>query len=394
MSLFTHASIDFEQLSQKAFNYRWATHPSDVIPLTAADPDFKVSQVIRDAISQYAHEGYFSYGPPEGLPSFKESVARFWTEFKNYPIPAEFVFPTNSAANALFLCASQLLNQGDEAIILDPVDFLFQKSIDHAGAVASRVSIDPITFQYSIDDLNAAVNNKTKVLYICNPHNPIGKVFSKEELLQFSYFAEKHGLKIISDEIWSEIVYKPYEHIPIASVSEYAAKNTYTIHGLSKSFGLAGLRIGYIICPDQKAYQAIVERSGVNTTAFGISTLSQIAGIAAYDKARDHVLQFRDHLQSMRDLAHRQLNQIPQLNCTTPQGCYVIFPKMIDPKLTSEETVIRILDQQKLAIVPGSPAFFGPGAEAHLRLCFATSREILEEGISRLAIGLETIFNN
>ena len=145
MNLFESDKVDIELLKTKAFNMRWAELPHDVIPLTAADPDFKSAPEISEAIIDYCKDQYFSYGPSEGLPEFKKSVSIFFNSKRNVPVDPNFVLPLDSAAFGIYLTCKTILNAGDEAIIFDPVDFLFRYSIEKVDAKAIPFSIPPNT---------------------------------------------------------------------------------------------------------------------------------------------------------------------------------------------------------------------------------------------------------
>ena len=195
----------------------------------------------------------------------------------------------------------------------------------------------------------------------------------------------------MNDEIWSDIVYSDAEFNSICSLGKARNKRTLSVFGFSKSFGIAGLRAGCIYCQDEDIFEKLVEASLVDTTIGGISSLSQIAAIACLDKCYGWVDQFVAHLQSNRDSALERLNQIPGLKCYRPQATFVIFPDVSELPMSSEELVEYLKKEEKLAIVPGGKQFFGPGSEGHVRICLATSREILKEGLDRMERGIRKL---
>lgn len=388
---FTDSEINMPALRKRAYNLRWATLPEDVIPLTAADPDFQCAPEIAEAIRYYTAERVFAYGPAEGLPSFREVIAATLRERRNIATDASLVLPVDSAAQGMFVIARYCLQPGDEAIIFDPVDFLFSQSVQAAGGVPVYFPIDVVTGKYDMQVLQSLVTPKTKLLCLCNPHNPSGKVFTREELLELGQFAVANNLWIMSDEIWSDIVFAPHTYTSIASVDAAIAAKTLTVYGFSKSFGLAGLRVGFIVSPDAAVHAGIVATSLVGTTAYGVSTLSQVAAQAAYEKAWYWVAAFLQHLTDMRNLAVEKLNAMQGIRCHTPQGCYLVFPDIRETGLSSEALSEYLLKEGKVAVVPGAEKWFGPGAEGHIRICFSTSRTILTEGLDRIALALQKI---
>ena len=389
--LFSHEKINLPILKQRAYNHRWAIQDSDVIPLTAADSDFPVAQEIIDGIYDYIQPGYLSYGPPVGLPEFREMAAQTLNQRQRIACNADQVFVVNSAASALYLVARFTLNQpGDEAIIPDPVDFLFERSVLAAGGKVRRFSLRPETnYSFDPDEIISLIKpGKTKLLSICNPHNPLGRVWSPEELTQLADIALKYDLWIMSDEVWADIVYAPCTHTSIAALSPEVAQRTFSIFGFSKSYGLAGLRLGLIVNPNPEIQQAMVHLSQADETAYGVSTLSQMAGLAAYKSAGKWLQRFLVHLRHQRDYAVTRLNQIEGVTCHAPEGTFALFPDISSFGVDSEALVDRLCHRYGVALVPGSPRFFGPGAQGHIRLSFATSREILSAGLDRLETGL------
>ncbi|WP_196139348.1 pyridoxal phosphate-dependent aminotransferase [Aliikangiella sp. G2MR2-5] len=392
-SLFSNEQVPLELLKQRAFNFRWAETEKEIIPLTAADPDFAVATEIRDAISNYAQSGVYSYGPHQGLPQFKQTLSDAFALRKDYRIDPQNILPIDSAASGMYSIARAILSPGDEAIIFDPVDFLFEQSVSAAGAKVVRCPYDKATGEFRLDLLPNLVSEKTKLIGVCNPHNPLGRLISRNELETIAHFANENDLWIMNDEIWSDIVFpeKPFQsfhHLP-----PELTKNVITVYGFSKAFGLAGLRVGAVIAPNNEVYQKIVDAAYVMTTAGGVSTLSQIAAICALEKCWYWVDEFKNHLTRLRDYAVERLNQFPGVTCSVPEATYLLFPNIEATGLDAEAVVEKLLEN-KVAVVPGNERFFGPGAKGHIRICFATSFEILAAGLDRMEQAFKEIDNN
>jgi len=390
-NFFSNDKINFEVLKKRAFNYRWAEVEEGVIPLTAADPDFPVAPEIINDLFDYIKEGYFSYGPKLGFPEFRKSIADSLNNRKNEYVDPDLVLPIDSAARGMFIIAKTVLKPGDEVIIFDPVDFLFKESTVAAGAVPVYFPAKVKDGYIDLSELENYITPKTKMICLCNPHNPLGTVYSKEDLDLILSLSEKYDLWIMNDEIWSDIVYPEKEFISILSLGPERNKKTLSVFGFSKSFGVAGLRIGCIYCHDEEVFNKIVENSDVMTTAGGISTLSQIAGIACLEKAYYWVDEFIKHLTKNRDYAYERINSMPYISCRKPDATYLMFINIKGTGLGSQEFVKHMEEKVKLALVPGTEKFFGPGAEGYVRLCFATSFEVLKEGLDRLEEGLRLL---
>jgi len=387
--MFENNTINLELLKKRAHNLRWATVADGVIPLTAADPDFPSAPEISEAISSFAKDRYYCYGHAEGLPEFKESVANYFQKKRNVPVSPALTFPVDSAAFGIFLTCKAFLSPGDEAIIFDPVDFLFRYSVEAVGATAVPFAIPPDTIKVDFSNLEKSITKYTKMICLCNPLNPTGKVFTKEELTQLGNIACKHNLIILSDEIWSDIIFYPAIFTSIASIDEEIRKRTITITGFSKSYGLAGLRIGAVIAHQEKYFKILMEASLHYSTIHGANVLSQIAATTALNKCDYWLNDFLKHLASMKDKVVNELNSIPNFKCIAPEGCYVAFTNISNTNKSSQEMQEFLLNQAKVAVVPGLKQWFGDGAEGYIRMSFATSDEILSEALSRIKLAIK-----
>ena len=383
---FADEAVNIDILRQRAYNHRWAEQPSDVIPLTAADPDFPAPPAVRDAIVDYVEGGYFSYGPPGGLPEFRETVSETVRARKGIAVPAGRVLPIDSAARAMFLMAEVVLSPGDEAIIFDPVDFLFKRSVEAAGATPVFCPVDPRSGAFDPGELESLVTPRTRMIAVCNPHNPTGRVLRRGEVQAIAEIAARHNLWIMNDEIWSDIVYgdSGSAFTSLHSLPAELTARTVTVYGFSKTFAMAGLRAGFVLLPDDETYERFFHAAHMPATAGGLAPLVQVAAAAALRDGWDWVSGFVRHLRSQRDYAHRRLTALPGVHCGSPEGTYVLFPGIADLGMTAEEVANRLVTEARVAVVPGTTAFFGPGGEGSVRLCFATSREILREGLDRI----------
>ncbi|MEB3349774.1 MAG: pyridoxal phosphate-dependent aminotransferase [Cyanobacteriota bacterium] len=389
---FGNDRVPLALLRQRAFNLRWATLPPDVIPLTAADPDFAVAPVVREAMAAAAREGVFSYGPPEGLPEFRQACARFSAGERGagHADPARILAVDGAAAGLRHVC-QLLLQPGDEAIIFDPVDYLFEAAVAAAGGRVRRLPVDPLRGVLALESLEALITPRTRLLAVCNPLNPVGRVLRRDELEHLARCALRHNLQILSDEVWSAIVYAPHRFLSLAALDEDVAARTWTVHGLSKSHGLAGLRVGFVLCPDAPGCQRLLQASLAASTMTGVATLSQVAAVAALEHAHDWLEAWVSHLRQRRDQAVAALAAMPGVSVTPPQGTYVLFPRVAHHGMAAEELTRWLLERHRVAVVPGAARWFGPGAEGHLRLVCSTSEALLGEGLARLRRGLEEL---
>ena len=389
--IFSDDAVPLELLRQRAFNLRWAQQPQDVIPLTAADPDFPICPAIQEQLIRYVREGVLSYGPPEGLPQFREAVSQWMWSTRRMDCSADMVFATDSAASGMAVVARASLKNGDEVLIPDPVDFLLHHTIERAGAAAVRVSAGAETSaEEFIAGMEARLTPRTRMLWLCNPHNPLGVVYARKWLQSVAEWALKNKLRILSDEIWSDIVYAPHQHVALASLSPEIARNTVTIYGFSKNFALAGLRVGCVVCADAHWRKQIIATSDAESTVYGVSVLSQVAVIAALQQGRNWLAEFVRHLRGQRDYVLERLSHWPGVTVHAPQGTYVAFPNIRSLNEESEKFCEHLREHARVALVPGAARWFGPGARGHVRICFATSRKILQEAFDRMELHLQS----
>lgn len=375
-------------LRQRAFNLRWAEQEEGVIPLTAADPDFPAPPAVREALVAYARDGVFSYGPAGGLPLFREAVAQDLCRRRGAAVLPAGVMAVNSAAAGLALVVRHWLRPGEEAIVADPVDFLFAHAVRQVGGVPRLWPIDrhaPLDF----DALEGLLTPRTRLLCLCNPHNPLGRCFHRQELEALGHFCRQRGLRVLSDEVWSDIVYSPAAFTSWLALEPPLAALGAVVHGFSKGFALAGLRVGFVAMADPAALAELLAASDQASTVDGVATLSQVAAAAAYGPEGLAWLEaFREHLRQRRDQTLAALAAIPGLRVSRPDATYVLFAGLPEGIGSAEALVERLRRDHGLALVPGSERWFGPGGRGHVRLCFATSEAILAEGLRRFAAGM------
>ncbi len=391
--MFRNSDVDREVLKKRAFNMRWAEVDDGVIPLTAADSDFPVAPEISKALIEYIGKGYFSYVPNRGLREFRESISHA-LEKKSEFVDPNHILPIDSAARGMDVIAKTILQPGDEAIVFDPVDFLFKTTMERAGA---KIVLFPMQIKENGDidfsTLEQYITPKTKMLGLCNPHNPLGKTYPIADLDYILSLSENYGFYIMNDEIWSDIVYTDGTFTSIVSLGAKRNRRTISVYGFSKSYGIAGLRAGCIYCQDDELFERVALASSVDKTIGGISSLSQIAGMTCLNECSYWLEEFVAHLQRNRDYAVSRLNAIPGVICNVPKATFVVFPDITGTGKTAEQIVAYLRENKKVSIVPGGARFFGPGSVGHVRICLATSEEILNEALNRIEAGLLELMN-
>lgn len=368
-------SIPYDYLRKNAFNMRWAEVPSDVIPLTAADTDMPIAKEITDAIVAACSPGLFPYGPSQGLVGFRTAITHHYNTRKECQISSSQVLATNSAATALQDWCNHFLVFGDEVLIPDPVDFLLGYCAEKAGATIKRV---PAQKQWNEDLWQREINEKTKALFICHPHNPLGFHYDKTTLVSIAQFAKKNNLLLLSDEVWSDVILQD-QYTSMMAVSE----DCWVVYGLSKGYGLAGLRIGALIGPNEKSILELMDTQGYLRTTQGVSTLSQIAAEAAMrspNAAQDFATLMKANIERAH---HRLTSEQSFFKSECPSSTFVMW--LQHPENWDTLSLTQQMEREaKVKLVPGLAQWFGPGAKGHIRMSCATAPEVLEEALSRI----------
>jgi aspartate/methionine/tyrosine aminotransferase len=391
MSLFGNDDSLRPDLLRKYSWNRWRSLGEGVIPLTAADPDFRVASEIRKAVEEIGSDGVFSYGESYGNRDFRDVIAATVGERKGMPCGADNVMVTNGVAQAMMLVARHALRPGDEAILFDPVDFLFGKAVDHAGGRRVLSKVDKETGEIDVDGVEL-VTERTRLLCVCNPLNPLGRVLRRGEQEGLAEIAVDNDLTIMSDEIWSDIVYDGREHVSTASLGPEAAERTVSLYGFSKTFAMAGLSIGYAVATNPGVMEGL--KRAAPSYFYPVNSVSQAAGKAAYAHAWYWAEAFLEHLQGQRDYGHGRLTEMEGVECIRPEGTYVLFPDVSSFGLTSEEMTEYLLKEARVAVVPGHGepfSYFGPGAEGHIRIVYSTTRGMFAEALDRIEKALSKL---
>lgn len=355
----------------------------DVIGLGAGEPDFNTPQYIIDAAKEAMEQGMTKYTPSGGIVELREEIAKKFKDDNHLDYSPNEIIVTAGAKHGLYNLFQVLLNDGDEVIVPSPYWVSYPEQIKLAGGVpVIAETVESNQFKLTPEELETAITKKTKALIINSPSNPTGMVYSKEELAKLGEICLKHGLLIVSDEIYEKLIYTENPHISIAELSPELKRNTVVFNGVSKSYSMTGWRIGYAAGPEYiiKAMTNLASHSTSNP-----ASISQYAALAAYaseEQPIDEMVNiFKERLNRLYDL----ITNIPGITCLKPQGAFYLFPNVSEAaKLNGfgdvDEWAQALLEEEKVALVPGS----GFGAPDNVRLSYATSMDQLEEAAARI----------
>lgn len=356
----------------------------DVIGLGAGEPDFNTPQNILDAAIDSMNKGLTKYTPSGGLPVLKAAIIDKLKRDNNLTYtPAEVIVGVG-AKHVLYTLFQVILNEGDEVIIPIPYWVSYPEQVKLAGGVP--VYIDgPASQNYKITaaQLEAAITDKTRAVIINSPSNPSGMIYTKEELAELAKVAEEKDILIVSDEIYEKLVYNGVEHYSIAQLSENIKARTIVVNGVAKSHSMTGWRIGYA-AGNKDIIKAMTDLASHSTS--NATTTAQYATVEAYNGSQDTVEEMRKAFESRLDAIYPKLAEIPGFKVLKPQGAFYLLPDVSEAAAKTgfesvDEFATALLEEANVAVIPGS----GFGADSTIRLSYATSLELLEEAVRRVA---------
>jgi aminotransferase len=351
----------------------------DVISLGIGEPDFITPQPILKAGIQALQQGKTHYTSNSGILELRQALSRHLAH--RYAItydPVDEIVITVGVSEALYLALTAILRAGEEVIIHTPCFVSYEAEIILAGGVPVELPCHVSDqFQLRPDALESLITPKTKAILLSYPNNPTGAVASRENLMAVARIAEKHDLVVISDEIYDQLVYG-IEHVCFAALPEMK-KRTITLGGLSKNYAMTGWRIGYAAAPPD-ILQGLLRIH--QYTIMSAPTSAQFAGIEALLHGAQHVEDMRGEYNRRRELIVDGLNQLG-LPTFEPRGAFYAFPSITVSGMDDETFAQRLLDEEKVAVVPGSA--FGAAGEGFVRCSYATAYEKIEEALERMA---------
>lgn len=360
-----------------------------VIGFGAGEPDFPTPDYIVEAAVEACRTPRFhKYTPAGGLPELKAAVADKTRRDSGFETDASQVLITNGGKQAVYEAFAALLDPGDEVLVPTPYWTTYPESIKLAGGVPVTVVADETTgYLVSVDQLEAARTDRTKVLLFVSPSNPTGAVYPREQIAEIGRWAAEHGLWVVTDEIYEHLVYGDAEFSSMPVVVPELADRTLVLNGVAKTYAMTGWRVGWMIGPKDVVKAATNLQSHATSN---VANVSQWAALAAVSGDLSAVAKMREAFDRRRRTIVRLLNDIPGMVCPEPEGAFYAYPsvkallgKEIRGKRpeTSVELAALILEEVEVALVPGE-AFGTPG---YFRLSYALGDEDLAEGVGRVA---------
>ncbi|HOT33525.1 MAG TPA: pyridoxal phosphate-dependent aminotransferase [Rhodoglobus sp.] len=359
-----------------------------VISYAAGEPDFATPSNIVEAASRAVLDPKnYKYTPAAGLPELREAIAQKTLRDSGLEVAPSQVIVTNGGKQAVYQAFATLLDDGDEVLLPTPYWTTYPEAIKLAGGVPVDVFAGADqNYLVTVEQLEAARTDKTKVLLFVSPSNPTGAVYSPEQTKAIGEWAEAHGLWVISDEIYQNLVYDGVRAVSIVEAVPALADRTILVNGVAKSYAMTGWRLGWMVGPADAIKAAANLQSHLTSN---VSNITQRAAIEALTGPQDAVEAMRVSFEKRRNTIVAELSKISGLVCPVPEGAFYVYPDVtgllnrtwggVTPT-TSLELADLILDQAEVAVVPGEA--FGPSG--YLRLSYALGDAPLLEGVQRL----------
>ena len=360
-----------------------------VIGFGAGEPDFPTPDyIVAAAVEAARNPKYHHYTPVPGLPELREAIAVKTKRDSGFETAAANVLVTNGGKQAVYNAFATLLDPGDEVLLIAPYWTTYPEVIKLAGGVPVEVVTDEMSgYLATVEQLEAARTERTKVLLFVSPSNPTGAVYPREDIVEIGRWAAAHGLWVVTDEIYEHLVYGGAEHVSIATAVPELGDRVVVLNGVAKTYAMTGWRVGWLIGPIDvvKAATNLQSHSTSN-----VSNVSQMAALAAVSGDLSAVAMMRDAFDRRRRTIVSMLSDIPGVVCPEPLGAFYAYPsvkgllgKPLRGRVASNSSELAgiILDEAEVAVVPGE-AFGTPG---YARLSYALGDADLAEGVSRIA---------
>jgi cystathionine beta-lyase len=365
---------------------KWTMFPG-TIGAFVAEMDFGNAPAIKEALHKAVDDGVFGYMPSALSATMGEACARFQKDRFGWDIPAERVHPLPDVLAGLSATIDHYTKPGSKVILPTPayMPFLIIPPIHDREIIEVPMLLENGRYELDLDGIDRAFADGGGLLILCNPYNPVGRVFTREELEAVSVVVEKHGGRVFSDEIHSPLVYAPLMHVPYASINDAAASHTITATSASKAWNLPGLKTAQLIISND-ADEETWKRMEVSWASHGTANLGVVANIAAYNDSREWLDETTEYLDGNRAyLGELLAKHIPSMGYTPAEGTYIAW---LDARELGIEGSPADFFREKAGVALTDGAQCGEAGRGYLRFIFATPRPIIEQAVLQMAEAL------
>lgn len=372
-------------------SYKWDSAPeADIIPLWVADMDFETFPAITEALQRRVAHGIFGYTRvPE---AYYEAVCNWFGKRHGWHINREDIIYTSGVVPAVSAVIKALTLPGDQVIVQGPVYNCFFSSIRNNGCETVSNSLiynkEELRYEIDFDDLERKLaHERARLMLLCNPHNPGGRVWTRDELTRVAELCHKYGVRVVSDEIHCELTLYDNEYVPFGSLPDELSHGSITCCSPSKAFNTAGLQIANIVCRDAEVRNRIDRAININEVC-DVNPFGVIALQAAYsDEGYEWLTQLRAYISSNYDLLRERFaRELPKCKVMRMEGTYLAWIDCSELHISSDEIEEMLMHENKVWVNAGS--MYGTEGAAFIRINMACTSELLNEGITRIVNGL------
>lgn len=365
-------------------SYKWDSAVSDeVLPMWVADMDFRTAPSVIDAFIRRAQHGIFGYTKVPA--AYYDAVTGWFKRRHDFTIQKDWILFTTGVVPALSAVIKALTTPGDQVIVQTPVYNCFFSSIrnDQCEMVANELLYKDGVYHIDFDDLEKkAANPRANVLLLCNPHNPVGRVWSKEELSRIGEICLRNQVVVVSDEIHCDLVYEGHTHIPFASISDAFRQNSVTCTAPSKTFNLAGIQVANIIIIDEEIRRKIDKVLNINEVC-EINAFAVEAVIAAYNEGEEWLEELKKYLNNnYLYLKAFMAKELPSVKILPLEATYLVWMDFSVTGQSSETIAETLLKEENLWVNEGT--MYGESGEGFIRINIACPRQLLKEGLESI----------
>lgn len=377
---------NFDEITQRrgSNSYKWdSATDDDVLPMWVADMDFRTAPAIINALSNRAQHGIFGYTKvPQ---TYYDATISWFQRRHNFHLDRNWILFTSGVVPALSAVIKALTIPGDKVLVQTPVYNCFFSSIrnDECQMVSNELVYKDNTYTIDFADLEQKASDpKVKLLLLCNPHNPVGRVWTREELTRIGEICLRNNVIVVSDEIHCDLVYDGFTHIPFASISDEFLRNSVTCTAPSKTFNLAGIQVANIIAADDEMRKKIDKVLNINEVC-EINAFAVEALIAAYNEGEDWLDELKVYLNDNYKLLSTFFREyLPHLPVLPLEATYLVWVDCSALNLASKEIVDKLLLKEKLWLNEGT--MYGQAGEGFIRINIATQRDRLVRGLKKM----------
>lgn len=362
---------------------------NNLLPMWVADMDFLTAPCVMEALKDRLEQGIFGYTTRPS--SYNESIVNWLDNRFSWKINQEWLMFSPAVITSISLLIQNLTQKNDKIMIQEPVYSPFHSIVESNErnlVISPLVKLDDGSYVMDYEDIEAKIKD-VKVFILCNPHNPVGRVWTREELTRLGEICLKHNVLVISDEIHSDIILKNHKHTPFASISKEFSENTITCMAPTKTFNLAGLQSSFLVISNPYYYE-VMDKAFSRLDIKRNNAFSLVATEAAYNYGEDWLYELIKYIEDNVDFAIDYIkNHMPQLKVKKPEGTYLLWVDFSNLNVDKKDLKNALINKGRIALSDGSS--FGIGGDGYYRINLACPRSMVLEGLKRIEFAINSL---